>query len=102
MADQKVAKIDQEVNTYLEKSGTLEGFQKAQVLSKSIGTIKQLLTKDFMEPVMEMQGNKLGFKTDKDTKGGYPMPIVRNCLIEAVLSGVQPVGNQFNIIAGQC
>ncbi len=102
MAEKQVTKIDQEVNTYLEKSGTLQGFQKAQMLSKSIGTIKNLLTKDFMEPIMEMQGNKLGFRTDKDGKGGYPMPIVRNCLIEAVLSGVQPVGNQFNIIASNC
>src|SRR6185295_14617871 len=32
----------------------------------------------------------------------YPEEVVKNCLIEAVLTGVQPFGNQFNIIAGNC
>ncbi|MFK5282891.1 hypothetical protein ACI3PL_25325, partial [Lacticaseibacillus paracasei] len=49
---------------------------------------------------MALQGNRLGFKTDKDKSGGYPESVVKNCLIEAVLLGIQPTGNQFNIIAG--
>ena len=53
-----------------------------------------------MKPIMSMQGSRLGFKTDKDKDGGYPLKVVKECLIDAVLSGVQLYGNQFNIIAG--
>jgi hypothetical protein len=49
---------------------------------------------------MKMQGSKLGFRTDRDKTGGYPVQDVKRCLIEAVLLGLQPYGNQFNIIAG--
>jgi hypothetical protein len=49
---------------------------------------------------MQLQGNRLGFKTDKDKGSGYPVDVVKNCLIEAVLMGLQPYGNEFNIIAG--
>lgn len=76
------------------------GFQKAYLISNAIAELKQLLTPEYMKPIMELQGNKLGFKTDKDTKGGYSEMEVKNCLIEAVLFGLQPCGNQFNIIAG--
>lgn len=78
----------------------LIGFERAYAIADSIGKLKELLTDEYMKPIMQLQGNKLGFKTDKDKSGGYPMEVVRNCLIEAVLNGVQPYGNQFNIIAG--
>jgi hypothetical protein len=69
-------------------------------VSNAIHELKELLTTEYMTPIMNLQGNKLGFKTDKDSSGGYTEPIVKNCLIEAVLFGLQPTGNQFNIIAG--
>lgn len=84
----------------------IEGFERAFAVAEAIGKLKELLTADVMKPIMELQGNRLGFKTDRDVaqgggKGpGYPMEIVRNCLIEAVLFGLQPTGNQFNIIGG--
>jgi hypothetical protein len=76
------------------------GFEKAFILSNAIAELKQSLTPEYMRPIMEIQGNKLGFKTDKDKDGGYSETIVKNCLIEAVLFGLQPAGNQFNIIGG--
>jgi hypothetical protein len=54
-----------------------------------------------MGQVMALQGSAIGFKTDKDQGGGYPESTVRDCLIEATLAGVYPVGNEFNIIAGR-
>lgn len=84
------------------------GFEKAYLIAAAVGQLKELLTKEYMKPIMELQGNRLGFKTDKDVlqgggKGpGYPEDIVKNCLIEAVLYGVQPFGNQFNIISNNC
>lgn len=83
-------------------SKSIIGFEKAYMVSDAIGQLKVLLTNEYMKPIMNLQGNRLGFKTDKDDKGGYTEDQVKNCLIEAVLTGVQPTGNQFNIIAGNC
>lgn len=79
----------------------LGGFERAYKIANAIGELKSVLTNDNMIPIMNLQGNKLGFKTDKDKNGGYPMPVVRECLIEAVLLGLQPFGNHFNIINAQ-
>jgi hypothetical protein len=80
-------------------SEKLLGFEKSYLIAKAVTQLKELLTAEYMKPIMELQGNRLGFKTDKDTEGGYSEAVVKNCLIEAVLMGVQPFGNQFNIIA---
>lgn len=79
-----------------------EGFVKAFLMADAIDKIKGALTPEYMKPIMKLQGNKLGFKTDKDASNGYSEEVVKNCLIEAVLTGVQPYGNEFNIIAGNC
>lgn len=79
----------------------LKGFERAELISKAITAIKRKLDAEYMKSIMPMQGSKLGFKTDKDPSG-YTEDIVKTCLIEAVLTGVQPYGNQFNIIAGNC
>ncbi len=81
---------------------SLQGFEKAYLIANAAGELKKLLTDEYMKPILELQGNRLGFKTDKDNNGGYSKEVVKNCLIEAVLTGVQPFGNQFNIIAGNC
>lgn len=81
-------------------SDALNGFEKAYAMSNAIGELKKLLTEEYMKPIMDLQGSRLGFKTDKDKTGGYPMEVVKQCLIDAVLFGLQPTGNQFNIIAG--
>jgi hypothetical protein len=83
-------------------STELLGFEKAYTVAIATQKLMGLLTKEYMKPIMFLQGNKLGFKTDKDKDGGYPEEVVRTCLVEAVLTGVQPYGNQFNIIAGSC
>ena len=80
----------------------LQGFERAYLIANAAKELKTMLTPEYMSPIMALQGNKLGFKTDKDTSNGYTENIVKNCLIEAVLTGVQPFGNQFNIIAGNC
>lgn len=108
MEDKKeliIKQLDESVLAVIGSS-TLQGFKKAHVVSDAIVKLKGLLTAEYMAPIMALQGSRLGFRTDKDfnkdrTKGpGYNVEIVRNCLIEAVLIGLQPTGNQFNIIAG--
>lgn len=78
----------------------INGFEKAFQMSTAIGKLKEILTPEYMNPIMQLQGTRLGFRTDKDKTGGYPMAVVQTCLIEAVLMGLQPTNNQFNIIAG--
>jgi hypothetical protein len=78
------------------------GFQKAFQVAEATRVLKEVLNDDYMKPIMLLQGSRLGFKTDKDTSGGYHITIVKQCLIEAVLTGVQPSMNHFNIIAGNC
>ena len=103
--------IDAEISTVL--ASKVNGFQKAFVMSSAIDVIKSQLTDEYMKPIMALQGSSLGFKTDQDTikekvggkwvtkKGdGYPMEIVKECLIEGVFLGLEATGNQFNIIGG--
>lgn len=87
----------------------LIGFEKAYQMATAIEQLELLLTDEYMAPIMRLQGTTLGFKTDKDLKringswvkgDGYPVEVVRRCLIEAVLKGYQPTNNEFNIIAG--
>lgn len=70
--------------------------------ANAIAKLRSALTDDVMAGVMSLQGSALGFRTDKDKSGGYPLPVVREALIEAVLRGLNPIGNQFNIIADRC
>jgi hypothetical protein len=55
-----------------------------------------------MDSIMSLQGTSLGFRTDKDSSGGYPTDVVRDCSIDAAMQGCYHVGNEFNIIAGRC
>lgn len=99
--------LDQSVLAVIGSDG-MQGFSRAYMVAAAADTIQKQLTDEYMKPIMALQGHKLGFKTDKDTnkdggKGpGYPIDVVRSCLIEAVLTGVEPTGNHFNIIASNC
>jgi hypothetical protein len=91
----QVIQIESTVSRVLSQRD-LEGFQQSFLRAAAIQELRTLLNDEYMKPIMAMQGSKLGFKADKV----YDTQVVRECLIEAVLTGVQPYGNQFNIIAG--
>lgn len=103
--------IDSEISLVL--ASNVNGFEKAYVMSSAIAIIKEQLSDEYMKPIMSLQGTNLGFKTDQDTvkvkQGGkwvsevgpgYPVEIVRDCLVEATFLGLEVTGNQFNIIGG--
>jgi hypothetical protein len=101
--------IDEQVAIVLADKSI--GIQKAIVIARAMQVIDTCLTPEIMEPIMRLQGSKLGFKTDMDRvrnqstnqyeKGpGYPLEVVKNCFIEMSLIGLQPVFNQWNIIGG--
>ena len=83
-------------------------FAPAFQMAEAISSMRELLTDEVMKPIMKLQGSRLGFRTDKDKERnkeggfGYPLEVVRDCLIEAVLNGARPSGNEMNIIAGNC
>lgn len=102
-------KIDGIVLSVIGDRG-LVGFEKAHRVSTAIVQLETILDAEYMKPIMYLQGTTLGFKTDKDlvkspqggyVKGpGYPIEVVKRCMIEAVLKGYQPTNNEFNIIGG--
>jgi len=81
-------------------SGKYSGFALAIAKAKVVSMISKALTSEMMKPVMEMQGKAYGFKIDLKGKDTYKEEIVRDCMIEATLSGLEFTGNQFNIIGG--
>ena len=94
-------KIDNQL-TQIFSDQQLSGFSKAVKLADGITQLRELLDKDYMESIMKLQGSRIGYRTDKDKTGGYDMATVKDALIEAVLIGLSPVGNMFNIIASSC
>jgi hypothetical protein len=93
-------KLDQVVQWASNDVQNMVGFERTYSLAQAMSQLSDILTPEYMKPIMELQGKKLGFKTDSKEPGGYPEKIVKDCLIEATLNGLQVVGNQFNIIKG--
>ncbi|MDD3165296.1 MAG: hypothetical protein PHS97_05515 [Oscillospiraceae bacterium] len=100
IANETVAALDKAAANGLLAQKEASQFKRMMLVSMAIGELKNLLTPKIMEPVMHLQNTSIGFKTDNPS--GYPVDVVRECLIEATLKGVFPVGNEFNIISRQC
>jgi hypothetical protein len=81
---------------------------KAIKLADAIQAIESALSPEIMTKIMALQGRRVGFKTDRDknkdgTPGpGYSVAVVKDVMVEAVLLGARPTGNEINIIAGGC
>ncbi len=81
----------------------LPALKQAVTLAAGIQHLRKALTPEIVQRVlMPLQGTPLGFVTDKDRDGGYPDEVVRDCAIEAMIKGAQPINNEFNIISGRC
>lgn len=63
--------------------------------------LREMLTPEVMKPIMALQGSALGFRTDKDSSGGYQVETVREVLIEATMKGFRLLGNETNVIGGR-
>lgn len=72
--------------------------EKMALMSKAINLVKDRLDDNIIKHFKGLENTRLGFKTDKDN--GYPISVVRTCLVEALIQGVKPIGNEFNIIGG--
>ncbi len=94
----EIADVVHEGQLALSGAGS-ETFDQTFAMAAAMRQLNQLITDEMMGDIMELQGKSLGFRTDKDSKGGYPVKIVRSCFIEATLTGAQSVNNEWNIIS---
>jgi hypothetical protein len=84
----------------LEEIKAIPQMKRAIALATGMKAIRAALTTEVVKELfMPLQGSALGFRTDKDKDGGYDIATVTDCLIEALIRGFSPVGNEFNIIA---
>jgi hypothetical protein len=83
---------------------------KGLIMARAIEELKKLMTPAVMSDIMRLMNSPLGFKTDrvpgqKDRDGNdmkpYPDAAVRDVMIQAMIKGLRPTGNELNIIAGQ-
>ena len=100
IANETVAALDKAAENGLLAQKEASQFKRAAMVAEAISELRAILTPKVMTPFMNLQNTSIGFKTDNPS--GYPVDVVRDCLIEATLKGVYPVGNEFNIIARQC
>ena len=86
----------------------INNFEAAFEAVVTVNQLRNILTDDVMKAVfMPLMNTKIGFLTDrsgKPSKNGqtypvYSIAVVRDALIDAISFGLQPTGNQFNIIA---
>lgn len=96
--EMQIASVVDQCSLLNQSAGT---FGQLFQMAAGIEQLKAIFTDDVMKHVMSVQGTSLGFLTDKDREKGYSMPIVRDCLITALLNGARPIGNEFNIISGK-
>lgn len=100
---QTCERLDRVSSRYKDAMAQAQGrITRAMILADGLDKLRAMITVQLIERVMKLQDSKLGFRTDKAKEGGYPPNVVKECLIEALLRGVYPVGNEFNIIAGNC
>jgi hypothetical protein len=77
------------------------GLEAACVIGAAMAQLKDELTDETVSKLfIPLQNSQLGFRTDNPA--GYPVATVKECVIEAALRGIRPVGNQFNIIQSRC
>jgi hypothetical protein len=93
--------LDKLTESGLACANMANNFAKTFTLARCVSQLKQALTPAVMQPIMELQGSPLGFRTDRDKQGGYNLETVKEVLIEATMAGLMPCGNQFNIIGGR-
>ena len=106
--DRILEKIDKRAETFAMALKTASAFgqlRRAAILAMGIQELGKALDQKVMGLFMSLMNTQLGFKTDRGpgTKQAepYPVDVVKQCVIAALLSGLYPVGNEFNILAGR-
>lgn len=112
--DETTGKIEEIVKTCnITSLAAMSSLTQAVTLATGIQQLRSLLTDDVMNAVfMPLQSSALGFLTDKDAPPkditpderrvwvpGYKVNVVRDVVVEMLIHGLRPVGNEINIIS---
>jgi hypothetical protein len=78
---------------------------QAVIIAQAAGQLREAITAGIMSDLLKLANTPLGFRTDRGPgsaggKENYPDSIIKDCLIQALIRGLRPTGNEFNIIAG--
>lgn len=107
-AQNKPATIPQEkieaIETFARDNNLAVLSQHSQIqasiaMSEAIEQMEHMITDEMVDKIKRLEGTKLGFRTDRDDKGGYRPDVIKKVWIEASLKGLYMTGNQVNIIA---
>lgn len=102
----QLAQIQTEVNTLSKNNSLVSCLSAANAMYLLDNVLSDEVVRTYFLPLMN---TRAGFLTDRNpakAKRGqqpptpYSIPEVRACLKDAILKGLLPIGNQFNIIAG--
>lgn len=102
---ERTSKLDAITASYkaqLAETTENDRFQRALITAEAMNALSEALTPEILTPILNLQGSRLGFRTDKDKSGGYDVATIKTAIMEAILIGVHPIGNEFNVIAGNC
>lgn len=100
IVQQNAQKLDACAMAAREAFAMEDGFARTFALSAALGNLVNVIQETgLIDTVMPLQNLNLGFRTDKPE--GYDAGTVTTALVEATVFGLQPVGNQFNIIASK-
>lgn len=79
--------------------GSEDELTKMLAVANGLIQLQDAMSDDAVALVMGLQGHELGFKTDKDSSGGYPAEVVKAITVRALMHGAKLINNEFNIIA---
>lgn len=98
--EETIAQMEETVSDCsYERLKDLTPIRKMLTLGAGINQLRQLFTGEILEQFVQLANTPLGFLTDEKN---YSKEQIRDCVIEAWIRGVNPTGNEFNIIAGRC
>jgi hypothetical protein len=83
--------------------GTDDPIIRTVVLAQAAQLLRESITPGIMNDFRALMNTPLGFRTDRGRNPGdktYDDATVKDILIQAMVRGLRPTGNEFNIIAG--
>lgn len=74
------------------------------IMAQAAQLLRERLTPNIMNDFRALMNTPLGFRTDRAQGNAsgkvYDDATIKDCLIQALVRGLRPTGNEFNIIAG--
>lgn len=99
---EQLDRIDKRLADYRKTEAKYGELIRAVTRAELIHALSEALA-PFMPTFMKLKNSKLGFLTDENGRREnftYPIDTVRNCIVDALLMGLHPIGNEMNIIGG--